>query len=157
MKIIKAKKEYAGQISRLMMLDLENPNPKFPKDIIEKFRNHAKEENILKEFDNPNLIAVLALNEETVKGFIVGYRENEKTSMIHYITAENIDIKKELFDAFILECKTKEIDHIKTDAFEFMENNEFYKSQGFTLVKKEQMNDNLEMLWYELKLNKEVE
>ena len=55
-------------------------------------------------------------------------------------------------DGFIKECKLKKINRLITDCFEFMENNNFFKSNGFTLLKKENITKNLEMIWYELNL-----
>jgi hypothetical protein len=153
MKIIKATIEYSKGISEIMLSDLKNPNPKFPKKMIEDFREHAKEENIRKEFENPNLIAFLAINEEKIAGFIVGYEDSSNNSaMIQYITAKENEVKKELLSAFIKKCKIKKIKKIITDAFEFMDNNDFFKSNKFTFTKKEEIAPNLEMLWYELDL-----
>lgn len=153
MKIIKAIKDHAKQISALMLSDLKKPNINFPPEMIDKLRDHAKEKNIITEFENPNLIAFVAINEEKISGFIVGYKDSfNKSSMIHYITAEKNEIKKELLDRFVEECKLKKITKIITDTFEFMNNNTFFKSNGFKLIKKEKIIGNLEMLWYELKL-----
>lgn len=150
MKIIPANKIYAKEISKLMLNDLKNPNEKFPKERIIQFREHAKEENIIKELNNPNTISFLAVNNSLLVGFIVGYKEESNRAMIHYITADSIKIKKLLLTSFINLCRKEKISCIKTDSFEFMENNEFFKKEGFILVKKEKISDNLEMLWYEL-------
>lgn len=88
MKIIKATKSHAKEISKWMLSDLENPSPKFPKEMIEKFRKHAEEKGILMEFENPRLIAFVAVDKNKVAGFIVGYEEDSSKAMIHYVTAK---------------------------------------------------------------------
>ncbi|MBU4283483.1 MAG: GNAT family N-acetyltransferase [Nanoarchaeota archaeon] len=150
MEIIKATNEYSKEISKLMLLDLKNPNSSFPPEIINNFREHAKEENIIKEFENPKLIAFIAIDEDKVIGFVVGYEKDPSSAMIHYISAKSNEVKKELLDSFIKECKVKKVNRIITDTFEFMDNNNFFKSNGFTLTKKENVTPTLEMLWYEL-------
>ena len=102
------------------------------------------------ELNNPNLISFLAINNDKLIGFIVGYKEESNNTMIHYIAGDKIETKKLLLNRFIDECKKISIDHIKTDTFEFMENNEFFKEEGFVLTKKEKITDDLEMLWYEI-------
>jgi hypothetical protein len=153
MRILKATIEYAKKISDLMLSDLEKPNSKFPKEMINRFREHAKEENIIKEFENSNLIAFISKNGDNTTGFIIGYEDNvQKNAMIHYIKGNKIE-KKELLQNFIKECKLRKLNRIITDTFEFMSNNVFFKSNGFFLTKKEKITPNLEMLWYELNLN----
>ena len=142
MRIIKATRKHAKEISELMLNDLENPNALFPEDIISKFREHAKEKSILKEFENPNLISFVALNGH-LSGFIVGYKQDSETVMIHYVTGGG---KKQLLDKFIEECRTKGVTRIITDTFEFMDNNEFFKANGFLLFKKKSLTKKLEML-----------
>ena len=153
MKIIKATKKHSKEISKLMLLDLENPNSKFPQEMINNFREHVKEENIIKEFEDPRLIAFLAINEKRVLGFIVGYEPDLGGAMIHYINAKEDGLKERLLKRFIKECKSKNITEVITDTFEFMKNNAFFKSQGFTLMKKESLTKNLEILWHKLDLN----
>ena len=153
MKIIKATKKHSKEISKLMLLDLENPNPKFPREMINNFREHAKEENIIKEFENPRLIAFLVIEGRNVVGFIVGYEQGLGKAMIHYINAKENELKERLLKRFIKECKSRNITRITTDTFEFMKNNAFFKSQGFTLMKKESLTKNLEILWHKLDLN----
>ncbi len=153
MKIIPPNKDYVKEISRLMLTELEKPNPLFPQKMILQFREHAKEENILNELENPNLIAFVAIHNGVLVGFIVGYKEDSKTSMIQYINGGNIKNKKLLLKIFIDECKKKGIVSIKTDTFEFMENNKVFKEAGFVLIKKEKITNNLKMLWYKLDLN----
>ena len=148
MKIIPASKEFVKEISALMLADLENPNPKFPMSMIIKFREHAEEKNISKEFDNSNLISFLAIQNNKLVGFIVGYQENAKNAIIHYLTCNDMKAKKSLLNRFIGECKNKNIESIMTDTFEFMDNNDFFKKAGFRLIKKEKITDSLEMLWY---------
>lgn len=152
MKIINANRNHAKEISVLMLADLENPNPRFPKEMIDKFRTHAEEPGILREFENPKLIAFVAINKNNVIGFIVGYEENPSTAMIHYITAKKQGVEEKLLKRFIEECKFKNITKIRADAFEFMDNNEFFKSHNFVFMRKENVAPNLEMLWYELNL-----
>lgn len=157
MKIIKATRQDSKEISKLMLLDLKNPNPNFPYEMINRFREHAKEENILKEFENPKLIAFVAINKKDFLGFIVGYEEYSNTDAvigyIDYITAKNDKTKKALLDRFIKECKAKNINQVIKDSFEFMSSNNFFKSNGFKLIKKEKLIENLEVLWYKLVLN----
>jgi N-acetylglutamate synthase-like GNAT family acetyltransferase len=156
MEVRKATKKDVKQISRMMLSDLKNPHSNFPKEMIKRFREHAKEKNIKKEFENPSLMVFLILEESNVVGFIAGYKENQDRAMIHYITAKNKEQKKELLDVFIRECQTKKIDNIITDTFEFMENNNFFKSNGFKLIKKEKVTEKLEMLWYGLKFIRDI-
>lgn len=152
MKIILAKNKYIKEISTLMLADLKKPNPKFTMEMISHFREHAKEENIIKEFYNPKLISFLALQNNKLVGFIVGYEEDTSKAMIHYVNGNNINTKKLLLNRFLTACKNKNLTYIKTDTFEFMENNDLFKSAGFVLIKKEKLSDSLEMLWYKLKL-----
>tara|TARA_Y100000310_G_C20671101_1_gene810340 strand:+ start:1364 stop:1825 length:462 start_codon:yes stop_codon:yes gene_type:complete len=153
MKIIKAKIEHAKRISTLMLSDLKDPNPKFPSEMIDNFREHAKEENISNEFENPKLMAFVAVNEKFLE-FIVGYENpSGDSAMIHYITADKTETKKALLDQFIKECNSKCMKKIITESFEFMSNNDFFKSNKFILTKKEEITPNLEMLWYELNLS----
>ena len=152
MKILNATKEYSKEISKLMLSDLKNSSTLFPQEMILKFKEHAKEENIIKEFENPELISFLAIEKNIVVGFIVGYLEDSNTSMLHYITAKNEKVKEALLMRFINECKIKNINRIIADTFEFMNNNTLFKSHNFILTKKEKIINNLEMLWYELKL-----
>ena len=120
--------------------------------MINKFREHAKEENIIKEFENPKLMAFLSVERDKVEGFVVGYENDIRSAMIHYISAKSYEVKKELLGTFIKECKLRKITKVITDAFKFMDNNLFFKSQGFELTKKEKLTINLEMLWYGLKI-----
>ncbi|MDP6642316.1 MAG: hypothetical protein QGF74_02985 [Candidatus Nanoarchaeia archaeon] len=152
MKIIPANKKYIKEISKLMLKELENPNDKFPVDLISKFREHAKEDSISMELDNPNLISFLAINNHELIGFIVGYKEESNNTMIHHIAGDKIETKKLLLNRFIDECKKININNINADTFEFMENNELFKEEGFILTKKEKITDDLEMLWYEFNL-----
>lgn len=152
MKIIPANIKYAKRISELMLDDLKNPNKKFPNEMILQFREHAKEENIIKELHNPDLIAYLAIVNNKLIGFIVGYKEKSNSVMIHYITANSIETKKLLLNKFIIKCKEEKIACIRTDTFEFMKNNYFFKKEGFILIKKDKITNSLEKLWYELNL-----
>ena len=154
MEIVKATIGHAKEISKLMLSDLKNPNSKFPQKMIDDFREHAKEESIIKEFENPKLIAFVAKNGEIVMGFIVGYEDSSKDSaMVHYITANKIEIKKALLEKFIRKCKLENIKKIITDTFEFMENKDFFESNKFILATKEKVTSNLETRWYKLNLN----
>ncbi|MDI6738025.1 MAG: hypothetical protein QME12_05945 [Nanoarchaeota archaeon] len=152
MRIIKATKSHAKEISRWMLSDLENPSPKFPKEMINRFREHAQEKGILMEFENPKLNAFVAIDKTKVVGFIVGYEEDSGKAMIHYVAAQKYEMKERLLNRFIKECKLKNMNKIITDAFEFRDNNEFFKSMGFVFTRKELIAKDLEMLWYEIKI-----
>lgn len=153
MKIIKATNEHSKQISEFMLSELNNPNPKFPKEMINKFREHAKEENIMKEFENPNLIAFVAMTSKRLVGFIIGYEDVlNNQAMIHYIASKEIEIKEKLLERFIKYCKLRNINKIIADTFEFMDNKDFFESNKFVLTKKEKLTLDLEMLWYEFKI-----
>lgn len=153
MKIMKATIENSREISGLMLSDLKDPNPDFPKEMINNFREHAKEENIKKEFENPKLIAFLAVDKDKLDGFIVGYETDVLGAMIHYVSAKSAKTKKELLDNFIKECKTRKMKEVITDTFEFMDNNNFFRLNGFTLFKKEKINNKIETLWYKQKIS----
>jgi len=64
MEIIKATIKHSKEISKLMLSDLEKHNSEFPEEMISKFKEHAKEKNIIKEFENSNLIAFISKNGE---------------------------------------------------------------------------------------------
>jgi len=149
MKIIKATPAYSQKISELMLAELENPNPLFPKKMIEKFRQHAQEDNIVKEFENPRLISFLAIAEATFAGFIVGYENPPDAAMIHYLASKKKKAKSELLKSFIKECQQRKIKKIIADTFEFMDNNNLFKTSGFKLIRKDKITDKLEMLWHE--------
>ena len=149
MEIIKAKKVHAKEISKLMLSDLENPHSNFPKVMINKFREHAQEKNVLQEFENNKFIAFVAI-ENNVVGFIVGYEESPNKAMIHYISAKKMEIKKALLNRFIKECKMHNITEVIADSFEFMENDSLFRTNNFILIKKEKLTSNLELLWYKL-------
>tara|TARA_Y100000310_G_scaffold177051_1_gene177155 strand:- start:9393 stop:9857 length:465 start_codon:yes stop_codon:yes gene_type:complete len=149
MKVIPATKKHAKEISTRMLDDLKHPNKRFPEEMINQFREHAKEENIIKEFDNSKIIAYLCLENEGVIGFIVGYKEGSTSAVIHYINGANKEIKKVLLEEFIDSCRKRKMNIIKADSFEFMENNEIFKEEGFVFTKKEKIAENLEMLWYD--------
>ena len=153
MTIVKARKEHSKKISELMLSELEIHGLRFPDKLIKGLREHAKEENILREFEDGNLIAFVAITSRKLVGFIVGYEDLSKDcAMIHYITSTSIKIKEELLERFIKECKYRDISKIITDTFEFMSNKEFFESNRFVLVKKERLAVDLEMLWYEFRL-----
>ena len=149
--MIPADKKWVKDVSKMMQNDLLNPDPRFPAAMISRFRDHAKEENILKEFENPDLISFFAIKNDALIGFIVGYKEDAQKAMIHYVSGDSFETKKKLLQKFIYECKNMKIDSIITDSFEFMENNTLFMKNGFMVVKKENITKNLEMLWYELK------
>ncbi len=136
MKVIKATKNCSKEISKLMLLDLEGHNSDFPQEMMDKFREHAQERNMLLEFENPKLVAFLGIEGKRVTGFIIGYEESSRVSVIHYMTAENDDAKRELLKSFLDECKRRKISEVTTDTFEFMSNNDFFRSNGFILTKK---------------------
>jgi hypothetical protein len=156
MRIIKATKKYSSEISIRMLKELAHPNERFPEQMIKAFREHASKSSIEKELENDKLIAFIALDEEIsskdlLSGLIVGYDEKD-SAMIHYIAGNDITIKDSLLEAFINECKVKKITKIVTDTFEFMDNNKFFKQNGFKLVKEESLAKGLVALWYELGL-----
>lgn len=149
---IPATKKYIKEISKLMLADLEKPNPAFPAEMISQFREHAKEQNVAKELDRPDLIAFLSVKNNRVTGFIVGYREGSSSAMIHYITGDCIKTKKQLLKEFIHDCKEKNLSYVKADTFEFMENNRLLKEEKFILTRKEKITSRLELVWYTLDL-----
>lgn len=148
-----ASKDYVKEISKLMLKDLEFPDKRFPKIMISKLREHAQEDSIISEFSNPNLIGFLAIKDNEVKGFIIGYKENQDHAMIHYITAETYDIKTFLLNEFISFCKKKEMNYIITDTFEFFDNYRLFCENNFKMYKRENIVPNLEMVWLKLKFN----
>ncbi len=149
LKIIRATIDHSKDISDLMLSDLKNPDPRFPIDMIDNFRRHAREESIKEEFSNPKLIMFLAVDNNGIVGFIVGYDEGD-SAMIHYISAKADKVRKLLFDRFVQECRSRNMGKITADSFEFMDNDSFFKSSGFALTKKENLTPELELLWYEL-------
>ncbi|MBR9676638.1 hypothetical protein GOV04_00665 [Candidatus Woesearchaeota archaeon] len=156
MKIITASKDDASVISELMLTDLEKPNPLFPKEMIEKFKEHASKKKILKEFENTNLIGFVAVNNNVITNFIVGYQKSDSVVMIHYLSGNDITAKKALLKQFTEECKKRKIREIIADTFEFMQNNQIFKTKGFILTKKEKITENLELLWYRKNIFKKL-
>lgn len=152
MKITKATKEHCKEISLLMKRDLDNSPKEFSQEFLIKFREHAEEKNILEEFNNPLTIGLIAMINEKIVGFIVGYVVNSEHAMIHYINGETKEIKKSLLQEFIIACKNKNMKYILADSFEFMENDEVLKKRGFNLCNKEKINETLIMLWRRLEL-----
>jgi len=153
MKIIRATKAHCKEISQLMKKDLDNPPKEFSQEFLTKFREHAEENNILKEFENPLTIGFIAKLNEKIVGFIVGYAVNSEHAVIHYINGENKEVKKSLLQAFIIVCKNQDMLYILADSFEFMENDAILKEKGFNLDNKEKINETLIMLWRRLELN----
>lgn len=141
----------AKEISKLMLADLERPHPKFPKPMIEKFRNHAQIESINNEFGNPDMIALIFENKNKILGFVVGYKEDDK-AFLHYVSGPDKKIKLELINAFERECSKLDLKEIKTDTFEFMENKKIFEEAGFKFFKAENLTPNLKMLWYKKRL-----
>ncbi len=146
MNIITATREHATSISKLMLADLHSPPAQFPPKMIAQFREHAKEENILKEFANPAFLSFVATEHGSITAFIAGYTRDATSAVIHYISNTTNDIKKALLNEFINKCKARKINKLITDAFAFMDNNAFYIASGFKPTKKEQIADNLEMI-----------
>ena len=147
MLIIPAQRNHAQEISRLMLEDLKNPDPRFPPEMVAQFRTHAYA-GISQEFDNKNLIAFVATDGPVI-GFLVGYKEDEK-AIIHYIQGK-IETKKALLSRCIHACKAQGLVAIEADTFAFMENNTLLKDAGMTLIRKEPLTEELDMLWYALK------
>jgi len=153
MKIVQATRAHAPEISRLMLLDLKSPNPRFPHSMMAQFRKHAKPDNVANEFDNDYLLAYIAVNKKKVIGFIVGYADpTGKTALIHYVTAQDTVVKKDLLDAFVHNCQTKKIETVQADTFGFMDNNQLFRAYGFIITRRELLAKNLECLWFELPL-----
>jgi hypothetical protein len=152
MKIKKATKKDVKELSEYMLKELENPNEAFPQMMIEKFRENARIENMKKQFDNPDLIGFVLLEEGKLQGFIVGYKENEGQSMIHYITAKKPGMRKFLLDSFVKESKEKGLEKVRADSFDFMDSNQFFIDSKFTFTGKGELAPGLEMLWYEIKI-----
>ena len=115
--------------------------------IIYTNRMHAQENNLIKEFENPNLISFLAVENNKVLDFIVGYKKDDNVCYIDYMSGNNLEIKRDLIRRFIEECKERNITKIIADSFEFMQNDIIFKETGFKIFKKEKF-DNLELLWY---------
>lgn len=152
MGIRKATKEHAKQLSEYMLKELKKPNKKFPTPMIEKLRENAKIKNMKKQFNNPNLIGFVLIENKELKGFIVGYKENKNQSMIHYVTAKNLSLRKDLLESFIAESRKRGLKKVTADSFEFMKSNKFFIDSGFKFIKKEKVAPGLEMLWYKLEL-----
>ena len=152
MRIKKATKKHYKEISRLMKEDLDNPKKEFSQEFLIKFKEHAAEENILKEFDNPLTIGFVAMMNSKIVGFIVGYIKNSEHAIIHYINGKDKKIKKSLLQAFIIECKDKKMNYIIADSFEFMENDNILEEKGFKIYDKEKINETLVMLWRKLEI-----
>lgn len=150
-----ASKDYVKDISKLMLKDLESPDERFPEMMILKLREHAQEDNLILEFSNPNLISFLAIDNNKVKGFIVGYKKEDHI-YLDYVTGNNINTKKLLLDKFIEESKKNNMKYIKADTFDFFENKILYEQKGFKLIKQENITPNLEILWLKLDLNKKT-
>lgn len=151
-KIEKAERKHTKQLSEYMLKELETPDESFPPQMIEKFRDNAKFENMEKQFDNSEMIGFVLMDGEEIKGFIVGYKENEEQSMIHYVTAKDPSKRKILLESFIEESKKRGLKKIRADSFEFMESNQFFIDSNFTFTRKEELVPGLEMLWYEFEL-----
>jgi len=150
--IIVSNKTYIKQISKIMLNDLAKPDKKFSKEIIDRYKEHAQENNLIKEFENPNLISFLAVADNKVLDFIAGYKKDDNVSYIDYISGNNLEIKRDLIKKFIEECKERKVKKIIADSFEFMQNDIIFRETGFKLFKKEKF-DNLELLWYELEID----
>lgn len=148
MHIIPAQRIHASEISRLMLEDLKNPDPRFPQEMIANFRKHATE-GLLAEFDDKNLIAFVAV-DGLVIGFLVGYRQESK-AIIHYIQGQ-LETKKALLAHCVRVCKEKKLTAIEVDTFSFMDNYLFFQSEGLRLLRKEQITPELDMLWFGLDL-----
>jgi len=149
--IIKGNKKYLKQISKIMLNDLAKPDKRFSKEIIDRYRKHAQENNLIKEFENPNLISFLAVKNDKVLDFIVGYKKDDNVSYIDYISGNKLEIKRDLIKKFIEECKERKVKKIIADSFEFMQNDIIFRETGFKIFKKEKF-DNLELLWYKLEI-----
>lgn len=148
MEIIPAERRHAKEISRLMLEDLKDPDPRFPRKMIARFRKHAAE-GVLAEFDNKGLLAFVAVDGPVV-GFLVGYLR-ERKAIIHYVQGQ-LEAKKALLAHCVRVCKEKKLTAIEADTFSFMENFTFFQGEGFRLLRKEQITPELDMLWFGLDL-----
>ena len=117
-KIIYTNKIYINQISKIMLKDLSKPDKRFSKEVIDKYRMHAQENNLIKEFENPNLISFLAVENNKVLDFIVGYKKDDNVCYIDYMSGNNLEIKRDLIRRFIEECKERNITKIIADAYD---------------------------------------
>jgi len=127
----------APAISRLMLRDLEHPDPRFPEELIARFRAHAELDAIMGEFSNPALVAFVS---GEVDGFIVGYREGDRIT-IHYVCGA-LEVKRQLLK-HVLSLGGSFL----ADTFEFMENYKLFKD--WRLIRKDLLAPDLEMLWFE--------
>lgn len=143
----------AEQVSKIMIQDLANAHLFIPKKMIEKFLEHARLENIRKEYENPNLFAFVYEEKNKILAFIAGYFKENKTVYLDYISGNSKKIKKDLVEHFEKECKKLGIKEIIADAYKFLENKLIYEEAGFSLVKSEKKMLGLEVLWYSKKLN----
>lgn len=137
-----------------MLEDLKNPDKRFPKEMIQKFREHASVEIITSEFSNPNLISFLALENDSFKGFIVGYKKDKYNVYLDYVTGNKRKTKELLLERFISYCKKEKIKSIITDSFEFFDNYKMLLENNFQVFKKENIAPKLEMFWLRLKLKR---
>jgi N-acetylglutamate synthase-like GNAT family acetyltransferase len=147
--IRKAKIKDSEQISKLMLKDLEKPNTKFPEQMIKQLTEHASVRGVKKEFNNNKLIAFVFEDNNIIKGFTVGYIRENNEVFLHYVNGNSKKIKKKLVKYFEKECKKLNIQKIKTDTFEFMENKLIFEEESFKFIKSEKITEDLEILWYE--------
>lgn len=150
--IRKARLQDAEQVSKLMLQDLANPHMIFPRAMIQKFLEHAKLENIKKEYENPDLLAFVYEEKSKILAFIVGYFKENKTVYLDYVSGDSKKIKKALVEYFEKECKKLDIKEIITDTYKFLENKLIYEEAGFSFVRSERKTLGLEVLWYSKKL-----
>lgn len=151
--IRKARLQDAEQVSKIMLQDLSNHSIPLPRSMREKFLEHARLENLKKEYGNPDLLAFVYEEKNMVLAFIVGYFKPNNVVYLDYVSGTSKNIKKALVKHFEKECKKQGIKEIIADAYKFFENKLIYEESGFSFVRSERKLLGLEVLWYSKKLN----
>ena len=149
MKIMPLTQEHLNKVSILIFKDIFQHS--FPSTLIAKYEEFAREANLTKELANPNTIAFVSVYDKEVLGFIFGYKDLERITVIRYLSG-NPESKVLLLDKFIKEAKKDFPISIKTDAFQFMANKNLLTDIGFKLKRGNEY-ANVESLSYELNLS----
>lgn len=123
----------------------------YPSFLINKYEEFAREFNLNKELQNPDILAFAAIYDKEVLGFIFGYKELSRTTVIYYLTG-NQDSKILLLEKFIKEAKKDFPVSIKIDSFQFMANKNLLTEFGFKIKQGSEF-ANVESLYYELSLS----
>lgn len=150
--IRKARLQDAEQVSKLMIQDLSNHKIPLPTSTMEKFLEHARLENLKKEYYNPDLLAFVYEEKTKILAFIVGYLQKNNTVYLDYVSGTSKDIKKSLIKHFEEECKKLKVKEIIADTYKFLETKIIYEEAGFSFVRSEKKVLGLEVLWYSKKL-----